>query len=188
MYEDKYAYINDLVTKAKQDDKEALFQLYDFYKPLILSSIKRCLVKEPRLKTHKEDLIFDAIFVLNKIVTQYNPELTYFSYFVSTRIDINLFRFLQDKYEFNESIEDHTSEIDECLDPFNKIDNIIMIHSALDKMPIEVRDVLEMYFFENLDQKECALRLNISQSAFSKRLSKALSLMKTELGEDFLFN
>ena len=188
MYEDKYTYINDLVTKAKKDDRKALFQVYDFYKPLILSSIKRCLIKEPKLKTHKEDLIFDAIFVLEKIVNQYNPDLTYFSYFVSTRIDINLFRYLQDKYEFDESIEDHISELNQCVDPFNKIDNIIMIHGALEKMPVEVREALGMYFFDNLDQKECASILGISQSAFSKRLSKALSLMKTELGEDFLFD
>ena len=70
MYEDKYTYINDLVTKAKKDDRKALFQLYDFYKPLILSSIKRCLIKEPKLKTHKEDLIFDAIFVLEDLKLQ----------------------------------------------------------------------------------------------------------------------
>lgn len=188
MYDDKYAYINELVGKAKQDDKVALFELYEFYKPLILSSIKRCIIKEPHFNLHREDLILDAIFVLHKIIDQYNPDLTYFSYFISTRIDITLFRYLQDKYQKFEYIEEQGRDLDECVDPFNKIDNIIMIHSALDKMSDEVREVLEMYFFDNLDQKECALRLGISQSAFSKRLSKALSLMKIELGEDFLFD
>ena len=188
MYEDKYAYINDLVNKAKQDDKEALFQLYDFYKPLILSSIKRCLVKEPKLKTHREDLILDAIFVLNKIVNQYNPDLTYFSYFVSTRIDINLFRYLQDIYEFDEYIEEQSQISEPISDPFNKIDDMISIQNALSKIPSNYKEVIDLYFFESLDQNECALRLNITQSAFSKRLSKALIVMKKELGEDFLFD
>lgn len=188
MYEDKYVYINELVGKAKDDDKQALFELYDFYKPLILSSIKRCIYKEPKLNLYREDLLLDAIFVLQKIVQQYNPSLTYFSYFVSTRIDITLFRYLQNKYEIYEFIEEQKNYQEKQEDPFNKINNIIVIQQALEKLPNQYKEVLEMYFFEDLDQNECALRLNISQSAFSKRLKKALSLMKTELGEDFLFD
>ena len=188
MADNNYDEINKLLYKYKAGDDTALFDLYEFYKPLFISSVKRIIQKESRLSSHREDILSDCIFVLRKLIDQYDPKLSYFSYFLSTRIDINLFRYTADKYFPKEEISDEDFFPEEFEDPFNKIDNIIMIHGALEKMPVEVREALGMYFFDNLDQKECASRLGISQSAFSKRLSKALSLMKTELGEDFLFD
>lgn len=188
MYDDKYSYINNLVNNAKKGDSDSLFELFDFYKPLIFSSIKRCLQKNEKLSVYKEDIISDSIFVFSKLVDQYNPDLTYFSYFISIRLDINLFRYIQNKYDNLEVSSENEPKTDTIFDPFNKIDNLIVIHETLKKMPENVREILIMYFFEGVDQKECALRLNISQSAFSKRLSKALSMMKKELGDDFLIN
>ncbi len=188
MYDDKYSYINKLVNNAKNGDSDSLFELFDFYKPLIFSSIKRCLQKNDKLSAYKEDIISDSIFVFSKLVDQYNPELTYFSYFISIRLDINLFRYIQNKYDNLEVSLENEPKSDSIFDPFNKIDNMIVIHETLRKLPENMRDILVMYFFDMMDQKECALRLNISQSAFSKRLSKALSMMKKELGDDFLFN
>ena len=188
MYDDRYVYINELVAKVKQNDGEALGELYEFYKPLFLCSLQRCLNKEPRLSPYKEDVKSECFLVLKKLVDQYDSRLTYFSYFLSTRLDINLLRTSVDKFLDGDSVSSEYIQESASYDPFNKIDNIIMIHGALDKMADEVREVLEMYFFDNFDQKECASRLGISQGAFSKRLSKALSLMKTELGEDFLFD
>ena len=49
-------------------DKESLFLLYDFYKPLFLSSIKRCINKDSRLSVHREDLLSECIFVLEKLI------------------------------------------------------------------------------------------------------------------------
>ena len=56
MFDDKYTYINDLVSKYQNNkDKESLFLLYDFYKPLFLSSIKRCINKDSRLSAYREE-------------------------------------------------------------------------------------------------------------------------------------
>ena len=94
MNEDIYSDINELVINCQNGDNSALFKLYEYYKPLILASVSRCISKEPKLRAYREDIFKECIFVLKKLVDQYDPNLTYFSYFLSTRIDINLFTFL----------------------------------------------------------------------------------------------
>ena len=188
MAENNYDEINKLLYKYKAGDDTALFDLYEFYKPLFISSVKRIIQKESRLSSHREDILSDCIFVLRKLIDQYDPKLSYFSYFLSTRIDINLFRYTADKYFPKEELSDEDYFPEESEDPFNDIDNAICIHQAIDKLNEKSREVIQVYFFDGLDQKECAETLGITQGAFSKRLSKALEQMKLILGEDFLFD
>jgi RNA polymerase sigma-70 factor (ECF subfamily) len=188
MADQNYDEINKLLYEYKAGNNEALFALYEFYKPLFISSVKRIIQKEFRLLSHKQDILSDCIFILKKLIDQYDPSLSYFSYFLSTRVDINLFRYAIDKYFPKEEIlqDDHFPE--ESQDPFNKIDNVICIHQAMGNLPEKSKEVIQVYFFDGLDQKECAQALGITQGAFSKRLSKALEQMKLMLGEDFLFD
>ena len=188
MADNNYDEINKLLYKYKAGDDTALFDLYEFYKPLFISSVKRIIQKESRLSSHREDILSDCIFVLRKLIDQYDPKLSYFSYFLSTRIDINLFRYTADKYFPKEEITEDDYFPEEYEDPFNKIDNVICIHQAMDQLSEKSKEVIQVYFFDGLDQKECAETLGITQGAFSKRLSKALEQMKLILGEDFLFD
>ena len=57
-----------------------------------------------------------------------------------------------------------------------------------EKLTDKSKEVIQVYFFEQLDQKEASDKLGITQGAFSKRLSKALEQMKNILGKDFLFD
>lgn len=186
MLEDRYSYINELVAKIKTGNFQPLFELHEFYKPLILCSIRRCLNKEPKLVCHKEDLLSESIFVLQKLVEQYDPELTYFSYFLSTRLDINLLRYFIEKFLDKADLNEDNDFEDHGFDPFNKIEEAISIQEALNKLNEKQREAINLYFFENLDQEESALKLGISQSSFSKRLQRALANLKELLGEDFL--
>ncbi len=188
MTEQNYDEINKLLYKYKAGNEAALFDLYEFYRPLFISSVKRIVHKEKRLSSHREDILSDCIFVLKKLIEQYDPALSYFSYFLSTRIDINLFRYVTDKYFPKEEVSDDDYFPEEHDDPFNKIENVICLHQAMDKLDEKSREVIEVYFFDGLDQKECAEALGITQGAFSKRLSKALNLMKSILGDNFLFD
>jgi RNA polymerase sigma factor (sigma-70 family) len=187
MIEDKYEVINDLIKEYKaKKNQSLLFQILDFYKPLFLSSVKRCIQKDNRLSRHREDFPQEFIFVLKKLVDNYDPDLSYFSYYLSTRIDINLFRFVNGRYFSEQEVE----LLDQCenIDPFNKINNTIVLHSAIEKLSTEDQEIIDFYFFQQYDQKECAMKLNISQGAFSKKLSKALNLLKVELGQEFMFD
>jgi DNA-directed RNA polymerase specialized sigma subunit len=105
VYENKYEYINTLVSKSKDGDEKALFELFEFYMPLIISSVNRCIAKDTRLSNYREDIISDSIFVFSKLVDKYDSSLTYFSYYISTRIDINLFRFINVRYFSEQEVE-----------------------------------------------------------------------------------
>jgi RNA polymerase sigma factor (sigma-70 family) len=183
MLEDRYAYINNLITKIKSGDSESLFELKEFYKPLILTSIRRCLSKDQRLAPYKEDIYSESIFVLEKLVHQYDPNLTYFSYFLSTRIDINIIRYSVDKFlDKAESCEDY--DFENTSDPLSRIEDVITLHEAINKLVPNQKQAIRLYFFEQKDQEEASKILNISQSAFSKRLQRAISSLKDILGDD----
>ena len=46
MAENNYDEINQLLHKYKAGNEEALFELYEFYKTLFISSVKRIIQKE----------------------------------------------------------------------------------------------------------------------------------------------
>lgn len=186
MNEDIYSDINDLVSKCQNGDNEALFKLFEYYKPLILASVSRCISKEPKLRSYRDDIFRESIFVLKKLIDQYDSSLAYFSYFLSTRIDINLFRHVSSFAEVTVPINEDLFSEYENEDPFNKIDNVIALHWALDQLNEKQREAVELYFFKQLDQDEASELLGINQSAFSKRLSRALERLKELLGTDFL--
>ena len=121
-----------------------------------------------------------------KLVNDYDPDLTYFSYFISTRIDINLFRKCQHLIESNEIIEicEKYEAVDN--DPFNTLETKIVLDDAIDMLNEKQKEAIQLYFFENLDQNKAAEILGIKQAAFSKRLARALENLKAILGEDFL--
>ena len=181
-----YQHIDELVIEAKNKNTSALKELFDFYKPLILSSIKRCITKEPKFADYKEDMFQESFFVLEKLVNDYDPDLTYFSYYISTRIDITLFRKCSHLIEANEVVE--FVEVHEKIDTdfFNKLETKIVLDEAIDMLNEKQKEAINLYFFEDLDQAKAAERLGIKQAAFSKRLSRALENLKMILGEDFL--
>ena len=182
-----YQQINKLISTYKNGDKEAIFDLYEFYRPLLNASVQRCLIKDKNLVPYKEDIVEDCFFVFEKLLDQYDETLTYFSYFISTRIDINLFRYVSDKYKPLELIENDQVSNKYFYDPFNTIDNVISIQSALDKLNPKQKEAVDLYFFQGMEQIEAASFLNITQSSFSKRLNRALVNLKEILGKDFLF-
>jgi RNA polymerase sigma-70 factor (ECF subfamily) len=186
--DEKYEHINDLVIKTKSGDTDSLFELFKFYKPLLYSSIKRCIIKDPRLSVHREDMFEESLFVLQKIIKQYDPDLTYFSYFISTRIDINLFRHVSEKYIKEEDRIQNNFSTEVSYDPFNKIDTIISIQNAMELLSDEEAEVIKLYFFDQYSQQESAEMLGITQGAFSKKLSKTLEQLKSILGDDFLLD
>lgn len=177
MIDEHYIYINTLVDKIKSGDNDSLFELFSFYKPLILSAIRRCCNKEKALYSHRDDLNNESIFVLKTLVEKYDKELSYFSYYLSTRIDHALLAHF--KTVFLSKLETKDSEdIYDSYDPFDKMLNEIVIRNALDKLNEKQKEAVELYFFEELSQEEAAQKVGITQASFSKRLDRALKSLK----------
>ena len=55
MADNNYDEINKLLYKYKAGNEETLFELYEFYKPLFISSVKRIIQKESRLISYRQE-------------------------------------------------------------------------------------------------------------------------------------
>ena len=111
------------------------------------------------------------------MVEKYDSDLSYFSYYLSTRIDHALLAHF--KATFLPKIETRDySEVHHSYDPFDKIINEIVIGEALEKLNEKQKEAITFYFFEELTQEEAALKAGITQASFSKRLDRALKTLK----------
>lgn len=184
MIDEHYVYINTLVDNIKAGESKYLHELFSFYKPLILSAIRRCCNKEKELYKHREDLNNESIFVLKMLVERYDKELSYFSYYLSTRIDHALLAHFKSFFLSKFETKDF-DDIPNCVDPFDKLLNEIAIDSAMEKLNEKQREAVELYFFQELSQEEAAKELGITQASFSKRLDRALKSLREIIQEPF---
>lgn len=59
----------------------------------------------------------------------------------------------------------------------NSYEEKIMLSKAIEKLPSELKSVIELNYYEDLNQRQIAEKLNISQMQVSRRLKKALAAM-----------
>ena len=52
-----------------------------------------------------------------------------------------------------------------------------MLAAAIKKLPPELRQIIELSYFEDLNQREISEKIHISQMQVSRRLKKALNRM-----------
>ena len=63
-------------------------------------------------------------------------------------------------------------------------DTKLVLADAIKKLPDEYREVIELYYYESLYQKEIADRLNISIMSVSRKMKKAFNLMYNILADE----
>lgn len=59
----------------------------------------------------------------------------------------------------------------------NSYENKIMLSSTIQKLPPELREIIELSYYQDLNQREISEKMNMSQMQVSRRLKKALSRM-----------
>lgn len=195
MLDAQYQYINELVAKTKLGDTDALSELAHYYKPLLMASIKRCLIREPRLISYREDIEQEAYLILSELVQQYDETLSLFSYYLLTRLDYRILsrsRSFIGKNTGGQGIDEITfSEMSEnwepiyVSDPFNRIGLQEALTNAINKLSSAQQDAVDLYFYQGLNQQEAAATLGINQASFSKRLNRALVKLKEILPNNF---
>lgn len=60
-------------------------------------------------------------------------------------------------------------------DFLNNSENRLMLNSALEKLPAELREILVLNYFEDLNQKQISEKLGLSQMQVSRKIKKALN-------------
>ena len=59
----------------------------------------------------------------------------------------------------------------------NSYENKIMLASTIKRLPPDLREIIELSYYEDLNQREISEKMNMSQMQVSRRLKKALSRM-----------
>ncbi len=176
-----YSHIDSLVEKVQRHDNDALWELFDFYQPLV----KACCAKVHTkfLFMDKDDLFSECVLIFKDLCEKYDKDKSYFSYFLETRLQPYLISKIKSKYVEKHQIVD----LSECeyyeIDISDAYEHKTLIEESLEKIPEIYQKAVDLFYFKNLTQSECALILNITQPAFNKRLKKALDLLKSEMSE-----
>jgi RNA polymerase sigma factor (sigma-70 family) len=190
MSEVHFEHINILVSKAQTGDEKSAEELLDFYQPLIKATVRKCIHIHQELSKHYDDLVNIASLEFYKLVLSYDVTRSFFSYYISSRLYVNLVRaaksLMNKSEDFGEvNFSDMPKLWDPSYDPFGKIETEIVIHQALEELKPSYKEAINYIFFDQLTQEEAAERLNISQSAFQKRLNRALKNLKEILGKKY---
>ena len=146
-----------------------------------------------------EDLVQVGSIGLIKAIDFYNTDKnakfkTYAAYLIKGEI----MHYLRDKASVIRSARGETAEDVLSLDDeeFSKIpagdyqefltsyEDKITLTTAIEKLPDELRQVIELSYYEDLNQREIADRLKISPMQVSRLLKKALSGMYETIGEN----
>ena len=96
MFYDDYLDIDILVESVCNNNIDALWQLFDFYKPVINSGVNRVHKKYPYIE--KGDLTSESILILKDLCSKYNKEKSHFTYFFDTRLQPYLIAKIKSKY------------------------------------------------------------------------------------------
>jgi RNA polymerase sigma factor (sigma-70 family) len=185
-----YEYINELVAKVKAGDTECLPEIASYYEPLLKACIRRTIAREPKLAQYREDVESEVLLTLYDLIIEFNPDLSYFSFFVSTRIDYKLLKRCREAYLLKNTqgngiteimfsdMPDNWSHEWVCEDPLDRNFKRDMIQESVEMLPESLQETITLYYYDQYTQEEAAKILKISQAAFSKRHKKALTLMK----------
>jgi RNA polymerase sigma factor (sigma-70 family) len=179
MLHNDYLEIDILVEKVKWHDTDALWVLYDYYKPIIFSYCKELSAKYSFICS--EDLQSECVFILKDLCEKYDKDKSYFSYYLTTRLKPYLVSKIKSSYlEKIPTVKLYEIEALSYEIEF-EFENYSQLNNALEKLSEQHRKVVDLFYFQNLTQSECALILGISQPAFNKKLKKILDILKKEL-------
>lgn len=182
--ENNYAEIDSLVDRVKAGDNTALWKLIEYYNPVINSSVNQALQMYPTVE--KGDLATECIFIIKHLCDKYEKDKSYFSYFLNTRILAYLISKIKSKYinKTNVVSFDNLKESDYSVDYFDldySFDYNFKLQQAINMLPEKFKQAVDLFYFNELTQVECAKLLNITQPAFNKRLSKALEILRKNI-------
>lgn len=66
----------------------------------------------------------------------------------------------------------------------NSYENKIMIAHAIEKLPHELKEIIELSYYHDLNQREISEKINISQMQVSRRLKKAINKLYEIIRKD----
>jgi len=75
------------------------------------------------------------------------------------------------------------AEMDSASDQIAAADERSQLHEMVARLPEELREVLMMYYYENVTYQQLADQLKVSVATVNSRLAKARAMLRTAMGE-----
>lgn len=157
-----------LISKCKDDDRRAQYELFDLYLPYVNVVVRRYLFDQSNVKDVVQEIF---ITVFKSIKTSYNPSKGAFKPWLRT-ISINRCIKQNKNYKTFENldlIEHETSVEPAVFSSFNQEELL----KYLQNMPENYKVVFNMSVIDNYSHSEIAAILGISEMASRKKLSRA---------------
>jgi len=157
-------------------DKLLFENIYEEYRIKVLSYIRSKITNYQEAEDLCEDVF---IKVYNKLDT-YNESKSSIStwiYNICKNTVIDYFRSHKTEYELLDNYDYLEEENDE---EFSE-DDLQYLEKALKKLPEELKDLIVLHYYNDLNLKEVASRMNLSYGVAKLRHKKALDLLHEEL-------
>ena len=179
---------SELMLKVAGYDSKALEQLYDRYSPIMFTLIQR-IVDD---KEVAEEVLSDVFVIIWKKIDQFdfktNNVYTWLITIARNKAIDTLKRNLQ-----KEGVEDYTDKYEEekilpklsnSISPLNLeqiLNNGEKVKDTINSLTEAQRYVLELSYFEGLNEKEIAAKLKIPLPTVKSKLQLALGILQNKL-------
>ncbi len=167
----------DLIERAKENDREAQFDLYKKYNAAMYNAALRIT----RNTALAEDVIQEAFLNAFQSLAYYRGEASFGSWL--KRIVINKAISLSKKESRLELSEEKPSLEEEEIVEDSVVYNVGNVKMAMNNLPDGFRTVLTLYLFEGYDHKEISEILNISESTSKTQYKRAKDKLRILLKE-----
>jgi RNA polymerase sigma factor (sigma-70 family) len=169
----------DLISKAKQNDEQAIEELIQYYFPLIKSVVNKFSSNLPR--DLYDDLVQEGKILFIELLNRYNPQLSNFGFYIKNNFERYFFQKFSKRYYSAPSSNISECSIADSHDIFSRINLINDLNNAIEQLPTKQQLAVKLYYVMDLQQEQCAQYLSMKQPAFSRLLSRALKNIKKNL-------
>lgn len=171
----------ELLQLLREDNQLAYAEIYDRYKGLLfIHAYKRLNNQE-----EAEDVIHDLFAVLWKKRAEItiNTELASYLYTAVRNRVFNIIGHKKIESDYFTSIK-HSINEGYCITDHRVRSNelVKIIEKEISALPPKMREIFILSRQENLNHKEIANKLNISEQTVSKQITNALKTLRTRLG------
>ena len=161
-----------------QEDKDLFEEIYNLYK----GSMGKLAFSILHNKFDTEDAVNDAFLCIAnnfaKIKSLSCQDLKSYLIIIIRNASFKIYNSNKKRSEYNESIED--KEIPVNVDFYDKMEYDSLI-GIMNELPVIYRDILFLYYRDELSTKEIAKLLGISENAVYKRIERSKKILADTL-------
>lgn len=174
-----------LMLVRDKDDREAFAELYRRHWQRLLDAAFQRLKSVEAAEEIVQD-IFVSLFLRRKELVLHSSLEAYLKTALRYSI-LNTYRTHRVKEQYVGSLKQDDESPPEMPDSILETKELrAKIMQASAKMPDKCREVFMLSRFDQLSQKDIAIRLDISVNTVKKHMAKAMNIVRTEIGEQQL--